>query len=451
MLHHVVERANPARIRPTVAAQTLAVRFEIRYANGARQVVAPPEHLLIVGRDPTCDVILRDDRCSRRHAVIEETRLGPVIRDSASLNGIYLNGERIERALLATGDEIRLGDTRLTLLDDAAGQTEVPAADFSELPRAASAILFGGAPEGAQSQPLPPPGVLSAPSADVPRPLTVTTLALLWLCSVPLSFGTTILLLLARDRWDLRAALVALTGLALTLLGVLLGPALFARRPWARVVQILLCVPAALSCVLAPAGLVAAAYCLGRRTRAHFLTPAAEPLTSGSARRRELAFTLALAASLLLAVLGCGAAMSYYRTPLLDALVGPASREDAVLARLRAVRSAQESFRRVCNTGYADLEGLRNPASAIPDYPPHGAGFLPDELTTPEAHGYRFDLSVQGPMPPTQDCPTLRRFRSYRYLASPASGLGRSFLLASDRGIFVAAGRQPTLDDPAVE
>ena len=426
------------------------MRFEIRYSNGARQVVAPSAHLLIVGRDPTCDLVLRDDRCSRHHAVIEETPRGPALRDTGSLNGVYLNGERIQRALLAAGDEIRLGDTRLTLLDDAGGPTGISAApDSVDLPAAASATLFGADPDG--PPPRPARGVPGASALGIPRPPTVTALALLWLCSAPLSFATTILLLLARSHWDLPATVVAACGLALTLLGLSLGPALFARRPWARVVLILLCAPGALSCVLAPASLVVAAYCLGRRTRAHFLAPAAEPLTDASARRRELFFTLALVTSLLFAVVGGASLMSHFRTPLLDVLVGPTSREDAVLARLRAVRAAEESFRRVCNTGYADLEGLRNPASAIPDFPPHGAAFLSADLATPEAHGYRFELTVQAPMLPTQDCPTLRRFRTYRYLASPVGGAGRFFLLAGERGIYVAVGRSPTLDDPAIE
>lgn len=421
------------------------MRFEIRYKNGARQIVAPPDHLLIVGRDPTCDLVLRDDRCSRRHAVIEETPLGPSIRDTASLNGVYLNGRRIQRALLAVGDEVHLGDTRLTLLDESDALTGLPPmADDIDLPPAASETLLGAAEES----PSPDPG---APAAGVPRPLTVVTLGLLWLCSAPLSFATTILLLLARSRWDPAATLIAVAGLALTLLGVWLGPALLARRPWARSVQILVCAPAALSCVLAPAALVTATYCLGRRTHAHFLAPTGEPLTDAPARRRELTFTLALVASLLLAVLSGVALVARFRAPLLDTLVGPTSREDAVLARLRAVRSAEESFRRVCNTGYADLEGLRNPASAIPGFPPQGAAFLPHELAAPEAHGYRFELTVQAPMAPTSDCPTRRRFRGFRYLASPVGGTGRFFLLASDRGIYVAVGRAPTLADPAIE
>jgi hypothetical protein len=453
MLHHVGEPANAARIALDSSARTPAVRFQICYANGARRQVAPAGHLLIVGRDPTCDLVIPDGRCSRRHAVIEVTPAGPLIRDTASVNGVYVNGERVDRAPLAPGDEVRLGDTRLIMLEEAEDEVDlpVPPAPF-DLPLAAGSTLSGRSHDSPWPAPVQAPALPQASDPrEAPRPLTVIALATLWLSTAVVAFAATILLLVQRGRLDWRTLLLGGAGLAFVLLGAVLGPALLARRAWARGLQILLCPPAALSCLLAPVAVVVATYLLNRRTRAHFLAPMDEPLSDPPAQRRELAFTLALGASILLAAGSAVALIPRFKAPLIALLTEPTSREDRVLARLRALRVAEESFRRVCNVGYADMQGLRDPASAIPGYPRLGAPFLTAELARSEADGYQFFLTVHDSMPATADCPTVRRFRSYQYAAAPLDGQGRFFLLASDGAIHVAVGRAPSLDDPIAE
>jgi hypothetical protein len=122
-----------------------------------------------------------------------------------------------------------------------------------------------------------------------------------------------------------------------------------------------------------------------------------------------------------------------------------------VLDRLRALRIAEESFRQVCNVGYADIDALRRPESAIPGYPPTATPFIAEDLARLEAHGYRFELSVTDPMRPTPDCPTLRRYRSFRYTATPASGKGRFYLLQSDGSIHASENRPASPEDPGIE
>lgn len=67
-----------------------------------------------VGRHPNADIFLDDVTVSRRHA--EFRRDGAVfeVRDLASLNGTYLENERIERSPLSDGDEVQVGKYRLT-------------------------------------------------------------------------------------------------------------------------------------------------------------------------------------------------------------------------------------------------------------------------------------------------------------------------------------------------
>jgi pSer/pThr/pTyr-binding forkhead associated (FHA) protein len=65
------------------------------------------------GRHPDSDIFLDDITVSRRHAEIHRAGDGYVVRDAGSLNGTYLNRERIEEAPLSNGDELQIGKFRL--------------------------------------------------------------------------------------------------------------------------------------------------------------------------------------------------------------------------------------------------------------------------------------------------------------------------------------------------
>ncbi|GAA2520546.1 FHA domain-containing protein [Rarobacter incanus] len=66
------------------------------------------------GRSERADIFLDDATVSRKHAVFERADGGFRVRDVGSLNGTYLNRERIDAALLHTGDEVQIGKFRLT-------------------------------------------------------------------------------------------------------------------------------------------------------------------------------------------------------------------------------------------------------------------------------------------------------------------------------------------------
>jgi pSer/pThr/pTyr-binding forkhead associated (FHA) protein len=73
-------------------------------------------NLTRVGRHPDSDIFLDDITVSRRHAeFVHENGLYRV-RDVGSLNGTYLNRERIEDAPLASGDEVQIGKFKLVYL-----------------------------------------------------------------------------------------------------------------------------------------------------------------------------------------------------------------------------------------------------------------------------------------------------------------------------------------------
>ena len=75
------------------------------------------------GRHPDADIFLDDVTVSRRHA--QFLRDGAVfsVRDLGSLNGTYLNGERLDESVLTDGDEVQIGKYRLTFYASRHGDT----------------------------------------------------------------------------------------------------------------------------------------------------------------------------------------------------------------------------------------------------------------------------------------------------------------------------------------
>src|SRR5215207_7339151 len=78
------------------------------------EIGARPLHL---GRSPAADVTLEHLSVSRRHAVVATRSEVVVVLDDRSLNGVLVNGERVGEAVLAHGDEIRLGDVAIRFLE----------------------------------------------------------------------------------------------------------------------------------------------------------------------------------------------------------------------------------------------------------------------------------------------------------------------------------------------
>jgi pSer/pThr/pTyr-binding forkhead associated (FHA) protein len=66
------------------------------------------------GRHPSSDIFLDDVTVSRKHAEFLAEDGGFSVRDVGSLNGTYVNRERIDTARLRAGDEVQIGKYRLT-------------------------------------------------------------------------------------------------------------------------------------------------------------------------------------------------------------------------------------------------------------------------------------------------------------------------------------------------
>jgi len=70
-----------------------------------------------IGRSLAADIRFDDPTVSRRHALIVRQPDGLRVLDDRSLNGVFVNGERVEWSTLADGDEIVIGRHRLYFLD----------------------------------------------------------------------------------------------------------------------------------------------------------------------------------------------------------------------------------------------------------------------------------------------------------------------------------------------
>jgi len=107
-----------------------------------REFPLPPDLTIVIGRVSDVDILLLDEKVSRKHAKISTHRGQVVIEDLASRNGTFVNGTRIRSVELKEGDQILIGTSTMKLMS------------LSE----------------ARSRPLQPaaPTVVPAPSSPVP-------------------------------------------------------------------------------------------------------------------------------------------------------------------------------------------------------------------------------------------------------------------------------------------
>ena len=93
--------------------------------------------IVLVGRHPDCDaVILNSRKISRKHCAVALVNNNFVVRDLGSMNGVWVNGDRVEQqAPVGFGDELMIGDVRFRLeADKPGGGKSKPASDKAPAP-----------------------------------------------------------------------------------------------------------------------------------------------------------------------------------------------------------------------------------------------------------------------------------------------------------------------------
>jgi hypothetical protein len=93
----------------------------VRRGPNAGSVFAVAADEFAAGRHPDSDLFLDDITVSRRHALLTRSGDRFDLRDSGSLNGTYVNHERVDAVELQNGDEIQIG--RFVLTFHLAGQS----------------------------------------------------------------------------------------------------------------------------------------------------------------------------------------------------------------------------------------------------------------------------------------------------------------------------------------
>ncbi len=78
-----------------------------------------------IGRSLAADIRFDDPTVSRRHALIVRQADGVRVLDDRSLNGVFVNGERVEWRALSDGDEVLVGRHRLVFLTDSLPATRL--------------------------------------------------------------------------------------------------------------------------------------------------------------------------------------------------------------------------------------------------------------------------------------------------------------------------------------
>ena len=103
-----------AGARDGLSAEGAYLAFEA--PGGDVRVVGLQEGWTRVGRSMSADVRFDDTTVSRRHALIHSDSTGAKALDDRSLNGLFVNGEKVEMRDLEDGDELAIGRFRIFFL-----------------------------------------------------------------------------------------------------------------------------------------------------------------------------------------------------------------------------------------------------------------------------------------------------------------------------------------------
>jgi predicted nucleic acid-binding Zn-ribbon protein len=92
-------------------------RYLVFHDAGVVRTVAVPGSSMRIGRSLSAELRFEDPTVSRRHAVLLVEDDGVRVLDDRSLNGVFVNSERVVSQMLADGDEIVIGRYRLRFFD----------------------------------------------------------------------------------------------------------------------------------------------------------------------------------------------------------------------------------------------------------------------------------------------------------------------------------------------
>jgi pSer/pThr/pTyr-binding forkhead associated (FHA) protein len=88
--------------------------LKLKLPNGGEQEFEISKSEITVGRGQTNDIVIQDVKMSRAHARFEFGAAGEVmVVDAGSTNGVRLNGNKVEKAVIQPGDVIQMGESQI--------------------------------------------------------------------------------------------------------------------------------------------------------------------------------------------------------------------------------------------------------------------------------------------------------------------------------------------------
>jgi len=88
----------------------------VQFKGGREQRVELSKSPMVLGRRASCDLQVIDEKVSRKHCQLCEHEGQWYLEDLDSKNHTWMGLERVSEVILATGDEFRIGSTRVTFL-----------------------------------------------------------------------------------------------------------------------------------------------------------------------------------------------------------------------------------------------------------------------------------------------------------------------------------------------
>jgi pSer/pThr/pTyr-binding forkhead associated (FHA) protein len=119
-------RERPAWVEDARAGLSEPGKYLAYEESGRHVVVAISREWTRIGRSMAADLRFDDATVSRRHALVVNQPEGVRVLDDRSLNGIYVNGRRVEWSPLADGDEVSIGRHSLFFMDTVSAGSALP-------------------------------------------------------------------------------------------------------------------------------------------------------------------------------------------------------------------------------------------------------------------------------------------------------------------------------------
>jgi pSer/pThr/pTyr-binding forkhead associated (FHA) protein len=119
-------RERPSWVEDARAGLTGSGKYLAYEESGRHVVVELSREWTRIGRSMAADLRFDDATVSRRHALVVNQEEGVRVLDDRSLNGIYVNGRRVEWSPVTDGDEITIGRHTLYFMDSATADAPAP-------------------------------------------------------------------------------------------------------------------------------------------------------------------------------------------------------------------------------------------------------------------------------------------------------------------------------------